>query len=67
MVDNCGIPKENTVTFLHDNCRNINNAGKSLEDQYGWFSIGCAGHLLQLCVNSGLELQAINRAIGTAG
>ena len=46
MVDDCGIPKENIVAFLHDNCRNIDNAGKSLEDQYGWFSIGFANHLL---------------------
>ena len=46
MVDDCGIPKENIVAFLHDYCRNIDNASKSLEDQYGWFSIGCAGHLL---------------------
>jgi len=50
-------------TYLHDNYRNIDNAGKSLEDQYGWFSIG---HLLQICITSGLEVQAINRAIGAA-
>ena len=36
MADDCGIPKENVVAFLHDNCRNIDNADKSLEDQYGW-------------------------------
>jgi len=64
MVDDCGIPKENIVAFfLHDNCRNIDNSDNSLEDQYGWFSIECAGYLLQL---SGLEMQAINRVIGTA-
>ena len=66
MVDDCGISKKKIVAFLHDNCKNIDNAGKSLEDEYGWFSIGCAGHLLQLCVNSGLEIQPINRAIGAA-
>ena len=58
--------KKYVVAFLHDNYRNIDNAGRSLEDQYGWFSIGYAGHLLQLCVNSGLEVQGINRSIGAA-
>ena len=66
MVDDCGISKEQIVAFLHDNCKNSDNAGKSLEDEYDWFSIGCTGYLLQLCVNSGLEIQPINRAIGAA-
>ena len=66
MVDDCGISNEKIVAFLHDNCKNIDNAGKSLKEEHGWFSTGCAGHLLQLCVNVGLEIQTISHAISAA-
>ena len=60
MVEDIG---EKIVAFVHDNCKNIDNAGKILESEHGWFSLGCAGHTLQLCVNSGLETTAIKNAV----
>ena len=51
------------VAFVHDNCKNIENTGNSLEEEHGWLSLGCAGHTLQLRVNSGLEIPVISRAI----
>ena len=34
-----------------------------MEEEYGWLSLGCAGHTLQLCVNSGLEIPVLSRVI----
>ena len=51
------------VAFLYDNCKNIEIAGNIVEEEHGWLSLGCAGHTLQLCVNSGLEIPVISRAI----
>lgn len=42
-----GIHIEKVVAFIHDNCKNIDNAGKALESKYGWFSLSCAGHSKQ--------------------
>ena len=52
------------VACVHDCCKNIENAGNMLKEEYGWLSLGCAGHTLQLCVNSGLEIPAISCVIG---
>ena len=65
MVENIGVHTEKIVAFVHDNCKNIDNAGKTLESEHGWFSLGYAGHTLQLCVSSGLETTAIKNAIST--
>ena len=64
LVDESGIASDKVVAFVHDNCKNIENAGNTLEEECGWLSLGCAGHTLQLCVNSGLEIPAISRVIG---
>lgn len=66
MVEDSGIRTEKVVAFIHDNCKNIANAGKVLESENGWISLSCAGHTLQLCVNSGLEVTVIKNTI-TAG
>ena len=54
-----GVCAKKVVPFIHDNCKNIENAGKALESEHGWVSHGCAGHTLQLCVNAGLQITAI--------
>ena len=64
LVDESGIASDKVVAFVHDNCKNIENAGNALEEEYGWLSLECAGHTLQLCVNSGLEIPAISCVIG---
>ena len=33
---------------------------KMLEVELGWLSLGCAGHTLQLCVNSSLEMPVLS-------
>lgn len=64
LVDESGIASDKVVPFVHDNCKNIENAGNTLEEENRWLYLGCAGHTLQLCVNSGLEVPAISRVIG---
>ena len=54
---------DKVVAFVHDKCKNIENAGNTLEEEHGWLSLECAGHTLQLCVNFGLEIPVISPAI----
>jgi len=63
LVDEAGIATDKVVAFVHDNCKNVENAGNSLEEEQGWLSLGCARHILQLYVNSGLENPTISRIL----
>ena len=38
------------IVFIHDNASNIELAGRLLKDKYGWYTDGCAGNALQLCI-----------------
>ena len=66
MVEETGVCAKKVVAFIHDNCKNIENAGKALESEHGWVSRGCAGLILQLCVNAGLQITAIKN-VAAAG
>ena len=39
LVDESGIKSDKVVAFVHDNCKNIENAGKALEEEHGWLSL----------------------------
>ena len=61
------IDDKKVMAFVHDNGANIDCAARSLETELNWYSQGCAGHTLQLCVNAGLKINnTIDRAIGAA-
>ena len=49
---------------MHDNGANIVAAAKVLEEKHGWSSVCCAGHTLQLLINSSLKLSNIEKAVG---
>ena len=55
-----GLKSDKVVAFVHDSCKNIENTGNILEEEHGWLSLGYAGHTLQLCVNSGLEIPVLS-------
>ena len=60
------IDANKVIAFVHDNGANI-DCVKSLETELGWYSQGCAGHTLQLCVNAGLKVNnIIDHAIAAA-
>ena len=63
LVDESRIKSDKVVDFVHDNCKNIENPDNTLEEEHEWLSLACAGHTLQLCVNSGLEIPVISQAI----
>ena len=50
------------VSFVHNNGSNIDLATRLLENELGWFSMECAGHTLQLCVNTKVILHPLQVA-----
>ena len=66
MLSSFGIATSKVVAFVHDSGSNIKLAGQLLQDKYGWFTEPCAGHNLQLCVNDGLRVRMIEKAIAAA-
>ncbi|XP_059184868.1 zinc finger BED domain-containing protein 4-like [Centropristis striata] len=51
---------------VHDSGSNMVAAMRLLEEKHGWASIRCAGHTLQLIVNTALKETTISRALGVA-
>ncbi|XP_060759497.1 E3 SUMO-protein ligase ZBED1-like [Neoarius graeffei] len=51
---------------VHDSGSNMVAAMRLLEEKHGWASIRCAGHTLQLIVNTALKETTISRALGAA-
>lgn len=51
---------------VHDSGSNMVAAVRLLEEKHGWASIRCAGHTLQLIVNTALKETTISRALGAA-
>ncbi|XP_063324202.1 E3 SUMO-protein ligase ZBED1-like [Pelmatolapia mariae] len=51
---------------VHDSGSNMVAAMRLLEEKHGWASIRCAGHTLQLIVNTALKDTTISRALGAA-
>ncbi|KAL3981335.1 ribonucleases P/MRP protein subunit RPP25 [Sarotherodon galilaeus] len=51
---------------VHDSGSNMAAAVRLLEEKHGWASIRCAGHTLQLIVNTALKETTISRALGAA-
>lgn len=52
--------------IVHDNGANIVAAARLLEEKYGWASIRCTGHTLQLVLISALKHQVIAKAIAAS-
>ena len=48
LVLNFGVEAKKVMAFIHDNGSNIDLAARTLEAEQGWYSLGCAGHTLQL-------------------
>ena len=66
MIGDFSIATDKVIAFIHDSGSNINLAGKVLSDKYGWYTEACAGHQIQLCVKSGLQIRSIETAIAAA-
>ena len=67
LLNEFDVDVKKVVCFVHDNGANIDLAARMLKDELGWYSLGCAGHTLQLCVNNGLRInRSADRAIAAA-
>ena len=61
------VDSNKVVSFVNDNGSNIHLVVRLLENELGWFSMGCAGHTLQLCVNAGLKVNSsVDQVIAAA-
>ncbi|XP_057705119.1 E3 SUMO-protein ligase ZBED1-like [Corythoichthys intestinalis] len=61
------IPAKKIKAVVHDNAANVIAAAKILEDRNGWASVRCAGHTLNLVVQSSLKFhQGISKCIAAA-
>ncbi len=54
------------VAVVHDSAANAELAGEIMLQSNNWETVRCVAHLLQLCINEGLENSTINRAIAAA-
>lgn len=61
-----GIDPTRVIGFVHDSGANIKLSGQILHEKYGWSSLNCAGHDIQLCIKDGLKIDVIDRAVGAA-
>ena len=50
--------------IVHDQASNMELTGRTLEEEFECENLSCAAHRLQLCINEGLEINAVSRAIG---
>ena len=53
-------------TVVHDRAANMVRALEIPNDMYGWQSLLCSAHSLQLCLNPGLAINPIDRLIKAA-
>ncbi|XP_057208474.1 E3 SUMO-protein ligase ZBED1-like [Triplophysa rosa] len=66
VVAKFNISVDNIKAVVHDNGSNIVAAMKLLAEKHNWVSVRCAGHTLQLIVNSSLKDTSISKALGAA-
>uniref|UniRef100_A0A8C1VWD7 HAT C-terminal dimerisation domain-containing protein n=1 Tax=Cyprinus carpio TaxID=7962 RepID=A0A8C1VWD7_CYPCA len=60
------IPPEKIKAVVHDNGANVVAAAKILQGRHGWASVRCAGHTLNLVVQSSLKIhQAISKCVAS--
>ncbi|KAM4020423.1 E3 SUMO-protein ligase ZBED1-like [Anomaloglossus baeobatrachus] len=57
----------NLVTcVVHDRSSSLTAHAQSFRDSYGWSSFCCTAHVLQLCVQAGLDVQEVKEALAAA-
>lgn len=60
------IPLKKVKAVVHDNGANVVAAAKILRERHGWASVRCAGHTLNLVVQSTLKSKTIASCVGSA-
>ena len=66
IVRSFDIDPTTVVAVVHDSAANAELAGELMVQSNNWASVQCVAHLLQLCINEGLEISTISRAVAAA-
>ncbi|KAM3912250.1 E3 SUMO-protein ligase ZBED1-like [Leptodactylus fuscus] len=61
-----GLSSNLVSCVVHDRSASMTAHAQSFKDTYGWASLCCTSHLLQLCVQAGLQVQEVKEALGAA-
>ncbi|XP_066436005.1 E3 SUMO-protein ligase ZBED1-like [Eleutherodactylus coqui] len=61
-----GLSSNLVSCVVHNQWASLSAHGQTCKDTYGWTSLCCTSHVLQLCVQAGLEVQEVKEALGAA-
>ncbi|XP_040298278.1 E3 SUMO-protein ligase ZBED1-like [Bufo bufo] len=61
-----GLSSNLVLCVVYDRSVSLTAHAQSLKDTYGWASLCCTSHVLQLCVQAGLEVQEVKEVLGAA-
>ncbi|XP_073405220.1 E3 SUMO-protein ligase ZBED1-like isoform X1 [Dendrobates tinctorius] len=61
-----GLSSNLVTCVVHDQSASLTAHAQSFRVSYGWASFCCTAHVLQLCVQAGLEVQDVNEALGAS-
>ncbi|XP_075692352.1 E3 SUMO-protein ligase ZBED1-like [Rhinoderma darwinii] len=61
-----GLSSNLVSCVVHDRLASLSAHAQSFKDTYGWASLCCTSHVLQLSVQAGLEVQEVREALGAA-
>ncbi|XP_056395015.1 E3 SUMO-protein ligase ZBED1-like [Hyla sarda] len=61
-----GLSSNLVSCVVHDRSESISAHAQSFKDSFGWASLCCTSHVLQLCVQAGLEVQEVKDALAAA-
>ena len=66
IIASYGLQESQLVALVHDQGSNMRLSGEMMEEEMDCESLCCAAHRLQLCVQEGLSVSAISKAVGAA-
>ncbi|XP_063793953.1 E3 SUMO-protein ligase ZBED1-like [Pseudophryne corroboree] len=66
VLEEFGLPSTLISNIVHDRLVSMSAHADSLKDTHGWTSLCCTSHVLQLCVQAGLEVQEVSEALCAA-
>ena len=66
ILSNFHVSCDKVVSVVHDQGSNMQACARLMKSEFGWESVNCAAHLIQLCVQDGLKLNTIDRLLGAS-
>lgn len=66
ILSNFHVSCNKVVSVVHDQGSNMQACARLMKSEFGWESVNCAAHLIQLCVQDGLKLNTIDRLLGAS-